>query len=341
MANSLLRKVRALLQSIRSHFLVIATFTSVVLGVIVGIILRNTTDEWTSRKLMYLNFVGELFLRILKSIILPLIATSLITGISSLNLRLSRKIGIRAIVFYLTTTLCSVVLGIVLVSSIKPGVGKNALGDDVDSSDNDVKKVTTVDTLLDLLRNLFPPNLIQACLEQTSTELIPPKFNTNTTGKFSKHSKMFMLKFFSLSLDIFDYEIKTKFIDGTNILGIVAVSTVFGIAMSILQSEITNFNAVINEFYVIIMKLTSWATHLAPIGIFFLVVTQIVQMKNLRAAANSLGLYFLTVLIGCLLHGFVVLPIIYFLLTRMNPFRFIRGLSQALMTAFGTSSRCV
>lgn len=122
-------------------------------------------------------------------------------------------------------------------------------------------------------------------------------------------------------------------------MGIVAISTVLGIAMSILQSEVTYLISVIEEFYRLIMKLTGWAIALSPIGIFFLVVSQILKMESVGEVGRKLGYYFLTVLAGCVIQGFIILPIIYFVCTRKNPYRFISGLSQALVTAFGTSSR--
>lgn len=122
-------------------------------------------------------------------------------------------------------------------------------------------------------------------------------------------------------------------------MGLVVISTVLGIAMSILQSDVTYLISMIEEFYRLIMKITGWAITISPLGIFFLVVSQIVKMKDLGDLVGKLGLYFLTVILGCVLQGFVVLPIVYFVLTRKNPYRFIRGLAQALITAFGTSSR--
>lgn len=168
---------------VRSNLLVIATFSGVVLGIIVGSVLRATVDKWTERDVMYVNFIGELFLRILKCLILPLIVTSLITGIASLDISLSRKIGARAVVFYLTTTFMAVVLGIIMVTVIQPGRGGSHEGE------TGVRKnVNTVDTLLDLVRNMFPPNIIQACIEQTATNLILKESvnNTDSTGRFSR-----------------------------------------------------------------------------------------------------------------------------------------------------------
>merc|ERR550519_2033039 len=70
---------------------------------------------------MYVGFIGELFLNVLKSLVVPLIIPSLIATIGSMDLALSGKIGLRAIVYYMTTTVMAVLLGILLVETIRPG----------------------------------------------------------------------------------------------------------------------------------------------------------------------------------------------------------------------------
>lgn len=168
-------KKEQVIKLMKMNWLVIATFLAVILGVCVGLGLQSA-NVWTDRNIMYLNFIGELFLRMLKCLILPLIVTSMITGIASLDLSLSSKIAWRAVLFYLTTTFLSVVLGIILVSTFTPGANyhnvKTAVGPKV-------KKVTTVDTMLDLVRNMFPPNIIQACIELQTTDLTPHENKTS------------------------------------------------------------------------------------------------------------------------------------------------------------------
>ena len=104
---------RQKVQSCLSHnALTILTVSGVVGGIVLGVILRNVREEpWTKREIMYVNYIGELFLRMLKSLILPLIVASLISAIGSLDLSLSGRIGARAITYYMLTTVSAVILG--------------------------------------------------------------------------------------------------------------------------------------------------------------------------------------------------------------------------------------
>jgi Na+/H+-dicarboxylate symporter len=108
----------------------------------------------------------------LKALILPLIVPSLITAVGSLDMSLSGKVGGRAMSYYMGTTILAVILGIILVTSIHPGTqakNKNDLRENVES-----RNVTTPDTLMDLVRNLVPPNLLQATMQQYRTSLKYP-----------------------------------------------------------------------------------------------------------------------------------------------------------------------
>lgn len=75
----------------------------------------------------------------------------------------SGRLGTRAMVYYMSTTVIAAVLGVVLVLAIHPGNPKLRanLGQ---GKKND--EVSSVDALFDLIRNLFPENLVQACFQQ-------------------------------------------------------------------------------------------------------------------------------------------------------------------------------
>ena len=110
------------MRCLRMNALTIATMSGVIGGVVFGLILRQCKDNWHEREVMYVSYIGEIFLRMLKALILPLIVPSLITAVGSLDMSLSGRVGGRAITYYLTTTLVAVVLGIILVITIHPGV---------------------------------------------------------------------------------------------------------------------------------------------------------------------------------------------------------------------------
>ena len=104
------------------------------------------------------------------------------------------------------------ILGIILVLIIRPGEYHSQGGLATDDA-KAPRNVTTVDTLLDLIRNVFPPNLVQACIAQYRTILVEPK---NAT----------------LAKNIQDWDISHQYGDGTNTLGLVVFGIVFGIAVS-------------------------------------------------------------------------------------------------------------
>ncbi len=85
----------------------------------------------------------------------------------------------------------------------------------------------------------------------------------------------------------------------------------------------------------------SFYFRLAPIGVCSLVAARIAAMDDIVEAMGKLGLYMVTVLCGFLVHSLIVIPLVFFVVTRKNPYDFMKGLKEALMTAFGISSRFV
>ena len=72
---------------------------------------------------------------------------------------------------------------------------------------------------------------------------------------------------------------------------------------------------------IVMMKITTWIIHLAPIGVCFLVAQQLLEKSDLAEEFKKLAWYFLTVIIGLTIHGFIVLPVLFTIVTRKLPFR--------------------
>lgn len=91
-------------------------FIAIILGIIVGLIL--------GQKAAHLKIVGDMFIRLLRMIIIPLIFASMVAGVASIgNVRSLGRIGLRTFAYYLATTLLAVGVGLLLVNLLKPGVG--------------------------------------------------------------------------------------------------------------------------------------------------------------------------------------------------------------------------
>jgi len=171
---------------LRRNVLTILNIIGVLAGVIIALVLKSYREKWTQREVVYVGFIGELFLRMLKMLILPLIVSSMISAIGSLDLSLSGRIGFRAIVYYMSTTVSAVILGIILVLTIHPGEGSET----GIVRTGEVRHVTTPDMLMDLVRNLFPPNLVQAATAQYKTVLAPPDPKENLNDSLVSSDSM-------------------------------------------------------------------------------------------------------------------------------------------------------
>lgn len=151
--------------------------------------LRAAGVHKSARNIAYVSFIGDLFLSMLKCIILPLIVSALISGLASMTGSSSGPIGLRSVVFYLTTVFIAVCVGIALVVSIQPGrFGTAPSSKEItDSSKKTPARVTmTADTVMDLIRNMFPPNIVQACVASVST--IWSLVSTGTNWQYHRKS---------------------------------------------------------------------------------------------------------------------------------------------------------
>ena len=63
------------------------------------------------------------------------------------------------------------------------------------------------------------------------------------------------------------------------------------------------------------------------------------EMEDIDSTFKSLGLFIVTVVTAIAIHGLILLPLLFFVLTRSDPYRFLKGMVGAMATAFGTDSR--
>ncbi len=242
---------------------------------------------------------GQIFLRLLTMMVVPLVMASIMSGILGLgDIRKLGRPGGFAVTYYLTTTILAVIVGLIMVNLIQPGVGAidqttlaamASEGEGVAAEQEDANLGTI---LRSLLLMLFTDNLIASAAE---TNLLP-------------------LIVFSL---IF-----------------AGMLTTMGKRVEAISGMIVQINDALLSFIMLLMKL-------APIGIFCLVTARFGEAQaegNMLEVLRQTGAYFATVLAGLAVHAFITLPLILWVFTKRNPFRFMYQMSQALLTAFSTAS---
>ncbi|XP_061533588.1 excitatory amino acid transporter 2b isoform X1 [Phycodurus eques] len=314
-----------------TNLLLTLTILGVILGAVSGILLRVASPIHPDI-IMVIAFPGDILMRMLKMLILPLIISSLITGLAGLDAKSSGRLGTRAMVYYMTTTIIAAILGVILVLVIHPGNPKlkENLGEGEKNDD-----VSSLDAFFDLIRNLFPENLVQACFQQIQTVtkkvevVIEEDVNATTMegllANITKEPQFVVKK-------------SLQFKSGMNVLGLIGFFIAFGICMGKMGERarlMIEFFNILNE---IVMKLVIMIMWYSPFGIACLICGKIISIKDLEVVARQLGMYMVTVIVGLIIHGAIFLPSIYFVIVRKNPFKFFLGIFQAWITALGTAS---
>ncbi|CAD7691912.1 excitatory amino acid transporter 3 [Vulpes vulpes] len=318
---------------LRNNWLLLSTVAAVVLGIAIGVLVREYS-KLSSLEKFYFAFPGEILMRMLKLIILPLIISSMITGVAALDSSVSGKIGLRAVIYYFCTTVIAVVLGIVLVVSIKPGVSQKV--DEIDRTGSS-PEVSTVDAMLDLIRNMFPENLVQACFQQYKTKREEVNSPSEPGMNMTEASVTAIMTTAISKNKTKEYKVVGMYSDGINVLGLIVFCLVFGLVIGKMgekgQVLVDFFNALSDAT----MKIVQIIMCYMPLGILFLIAGKIIEVEDWEIF-RKLGLYMATVLSGLAIHSIIILPLIYFIVVRKNPFRFAMGMAQALLTALMISS---
>eukprot|EP00794_Sanderia_malayensis_P007941 gene7941-8796_t len=344
---------------LKDNLLMILIIIAVILGFGIGIGINKSVqvmkEPTRTTTLVLLGFPGEILMRMLKMLILPLIVSSLIVGLAALDQQASGRLGLRAVCYYMGTTLLAVILGIILVLVINPG-GKAS----VNTEKKEQKDVIALDSFLDLIRNLFPDNLIAACFQQAKSTVVRVTTVGNVTVSRNKtvNASMYADKTIYTNGDKYNnysyyntYSTIKKsgsivYSSGTNILGLVMFSLAVGMVAGKLSAnkdeEISakaetfiNFVSCLNDIVMYLVGIVMWYS---PIGIWSLITAKFASMADIAATFESLGMYIVTVIVGLAIHSIVILPGLYFICVRKNPFTYLKGIAQALLTAFGTAS---
>jgi Na+/H+-dicarboxylate symporter len=123
---------------------------AIVLAVVFGIVLGERASS--------VKIVGDIFIRLLKTIIIPLILASMVAGIVSLgDVRKLGRIGLKTFIYYTVTTILAVSVGLLLVNLMRPGIGV-----DMGTEAGAESAAGQVPSLASIVKDIVPSNLFDA-----------------------------------------------------------------------------------------------------------------------------------------------------------------------------------
>ena len=275
-----------------------------VLGLLWGIISVSTALD-PRLTIDYIQPVGEVFIALLKMVAMPLVLASLIVGVASMNdfQKLSR-IGGRTIGIYICTTVLAITIGLLLVNLIRPG-------------------------------NQLP---------EATRENLMKLYAQNVATQVQKASNLEEKSPLQPVVDIVPENLFEAMTSNTQMLQVVFFAVIFGIALVRMSAQkkdvVVNFFDGVNDAIIIIVD---FIMLLAPLGVFALISTLIVEVAgdDLGKALDllrSLLWYSGTVLAGLLIILLVVYPTIFTIFAKVRYSQFFKGVRQAQLLAFSTSS---
>lgn len=311
---------------IRQNLLVVLTLLGAAAGFIIGFAVRQYRSSDSA--ILWIGMLGELYVRMLKMMIVPLVICSVISGTAKMDPRSNGKVSGISLAYIMITNFIPAILASILCLIIKPGAGIKG-GKDLLKFQTDVME--TEDIFADLLRNIFPDNLIAACFQQAQTQY-----------EYSSRSVVLNNGTYNTTKTV--REMVRKYVgstQSTNILGLLIVSAVFGVASAAMKEHGEPFLAFFRsatEIIIRILRVLIWST---PVGVASLVAKTIASTSDVEDTFKMLGLYFLTVMIGFIVWGYIIVPIIFFLVRRSNPFRFLGSIMPSFMIVLATSSTVI
>ena len=129
-----------------------------ILGTFTGLYFNNFGNG--SFLYTFIILLGDIFIRLLKMVIVPLIFTSIVMGISSIKNRTKMgRLGIKTFLYYISTSLIAILIGLFLANTIQPGIGATNI-ESIQAFDT--SKLTSSTSILDILKRMIPVNPIKA-----------------------------------------------------------------------------------------------------------------------------------------------------------------------------------
>ena len=329
----------------------------IIIGLILGILwaLISSSMGWSSFTIDWIAPIGEIFIRLLKLIAIPLVLFSIISGISGLNDTATLgRMGVKTLALYITSTVIACCVGLFFANTFMPGhqadseqLQINRLSYEIWVNETDgVEFFDDIRLTEDSQFNAYLGDARQAIDEQRSNEALNKKIATAAAASSSK--KTGPLQFF---VDMVPSNIFVSF-NGSLMLQIIFFSLFFGVTLVALPKERTTYMVgFIDGGSQIFIKMVDIIMKGAPIFVFALLAGSLAEMagddpSRLIEIFKALGAYTMVTIFALLLMIFVFYPAIVAALihrkTKIGFFNawkyFSKGIRPAQILAFSTSS---
>jgi dicarboxylate/amino acid:cation (Na+ or H+) symporter, DAACS family len=284
--------------------------TRILLGLVAGALVGGTLNSIMgagSERLVWIadqvtNPIGQLFLRLLLLLVVPLVFSSLVVGVAGLgDLRRVGRIGIKSLVYTLVISAISVVIGLTLANTIKPG-----------------KRVDPA---------------VGAALAERYGEDATKRVSSAIGGTEASDAPMLKVVKTIVPTNVF-YSVGRETPD---MLGLMFFAVFLGACLTMVPKETAApLIGVLESVFAATEVAIQVIMRIAPYAVFCLLFTMTARFGF--GLLFSLGWFVTTVLIGLALHMFGVYSLSLIFLSRINPIEFFRRIKTVMITAFSTSS---
>lgn len=278
----------------------IKVFFAIIAGVIAGFMTGKESVFFGIPYVKIFNLIGTLFLNALTLVVVPLVISSLITGISRLGAKENvGKLGSRTLFYFFLTSFVAVAIGFTVTLFLAPGEAMNyemiakkaqtpsSLSQETQKSVHAVVQGSLFDRFEEILYRVIPSNFIAAASQG-------------------------------------------------QLLGLIGFSLLFGFFIPRIDHRLSEAMILFwNGAFQVMMRMTQAVMRALPLGVFGLMAKAVATMNE--GAFQSVALFFFAVLGSLVLHLAVALPL-FLRLRGISPINHFRCLFPALVAAFTTSS---
>ena len=289
-----------------------AIHTKILIGLVVGAVLGVTANKLFGGEQWLIDviegpvyFVGQVFLRFIFMVVIPLLFSALTLGVAELgDVRRLGRIGARTFAYTLIVTTISVVIGLAIVNLVRPGdyLTEETKQELIASSDKDkvianaetAKKTKTVDKIL---------------------QIIPNNPIGDMANSINPHPAY----------------------AGSGFIAVMFFAFIFGLGLAMSDPDtVAPTIGVLKGIYAAVMKIIDFAMSLAPYAVACLIFATTARLGF--GVFKSLAAYVAVVLVALALHQFGTYSILVYFLAKMNPITFFSKIREVMITAFSTSS---